>query len=181
MTTFEDLKALAHLSVSDPEAGARALIASNVPMAVRWLALVAVIVLGVLVAYLLPLAQGAIELVPSPVSAAILQIGMNLGAIILVTAIGRAFGGQGQFEDAVLVIAWLQALMLVLQPIQLLTFLLLPALSVPVVLLSVGLFFWLFTGFICALHGFQSRLAVLAGTFGVIFSIATLISIFFIG
>jgi hypothetical protein len=45
-----------------------------------------------------------------------------------------------------------------------------------VMVVSIALFFWLLSGFICALHGFKSRLSVLLATLGTLFVAAFIFS-----
>jgi len=66
--------------------------------------------------------------------------------------------------------------MLGLQVVQLLVMVILPPLASVVMILSVTLFFWLLSGFICALHGFKSRLGVLLATLGTLFVAAFVFS-----
>jgi hypothetical protein len=176
MLTIERLRELTRLTLSDPERGGTALMALNPGLQARWLALAAAVVLGVVVAYLLPLAVGRTDEAMSPFAAVALQGGVNLLAILMMTRVGRIFGGQGQFADAVLLVAWLQALMVLVQGVQLVALLILPPLAGLVTILAVALFFWLITGFVQALHGFASRLLVLFGVLGSMFAAAFVVS-----
>lgn len=171
-----NLSSLVRLSVADPEKGAAAVLALNPPIGARWMLLGLVVVLGTVMAYLLPLLGGAGEALPTPLSAAVLQGGMNLAAVVLVSAVGRMFGGHGSFEDALLLVAWLQIIMLGMQAVQLVVMLILPPLASLVMVASIVLFFWLLSGFICALHGFHSRLRVLLATLGTLFVAAFVFS-----
>jgi len=177
MSSTQHLRDLARLSVTDPERGGSAVLALNPPMPARWMALAAAILLGVVVAYLLPLVAGHTDEVPSPFSVAAVQGAANLLAVVLLAAVGRVFGGRGRPEDALLLVAWLQALMVVAQAVQLVVLLVLPGLAGLVTGLAVGLFFWLLTGFVQALHGFRSRLAVLGGVLGTLFGAAFVVSL----
>lgn len=75
-------------------------------------------------------------------------------------AVGRAFGGRGRFEDALILVVWLHAVGFVLQLAQLAILLILPPLAQLVVLAGIALLFWLLTGFVAELHGFVSRVQV---------------------
>jgi hypothetical protein len=176
MTLIERLRDLARLTLSDPEQGGRQLLAMNPPMEARWMAMGAAILAGVVLAYLLPVIAGQAGSVISPFAAVGIQIGANLLAVVLMTNVGRAFGGQGQFVDAVLLVAWLQALMVGVQLVQLVALLILPPLAGIVTILAIALFFWLLTGFVQALHGFQSRMMVLFGVLGSMFAAAFVVS-----
>lgn len=172
--TVSDLWALARLSVTRPIEGGQAIMRLNLDWATRWIALFAAILLGVLIAFALPVIFGAASGFPSPLTVVAAQVGVNVAAIGLMTGVGRMMGGTGRFDDAVLLMAAFQGIMLLLQVAQLLAALILPSLAFPVAVLTVGLFFWIVTGFICALHGFQSQILVLLGLF------ATLIAVSFV-
>jgi hypothetical protein len=176
MTITDRLRDIARLTLADPEQGGRALLALNPPLEARWMAMGAAIVSGVVLAYLLPVMAGQAGSVMSPFAATGVQAGANLLAVVLMTNVGRAFGGQGRCEDAVLLVAWLQALMVGVQLVQLVAMLVLPPLAGIVTILAVALFFWLLTGFVQAMHGFQSRLMVLFGTLGAMFAAAFVVS-----
>lgn len=177
MIDVQNLKSLLRLSVTEPEKGAAAVIALDPPVGARWMLLALVVALGTVMAYLLPLLGGAGETLPTPITAAVLQGGMNLAAVALIAAVGRMFGGHGSFEDALLLVGWLQVIMLGLQAVQLVVLLILPPLASLVMIASVALFFWLLSGFICALHGFQSRFGVLLATLGTLFVAAFVFSV----
>ncbi|MCC6001067.1 MAG: YIP1 family protein [Pararhodobacter sp.] len=171
-----DLRGLVRLSFAEPEAGFRAVQALNLPVATRWTLVAAAVLAGVVLAYLLPVMAGQTDEIPSPLTATLIQAAMNLIAISLLTVVGRMFGGIGRFEDAILLVGWLQMLMVGMQAIQVVVMLLLPPLGALVLVLAIAAFFWLFSGFTCALHGFQSRLLVLVGGFGTLFALAFVLS-----
>jgi len=178
MLTAHRLRDLARLSIADPEKGGREILALNPPLPARWLALAAAVVLGVVVAYMLPLMAGQTEGVLPPFAAVGMQAGVNILAIFLMTHVGRMFGGQGRLEDALLLVAWLQALMIAVQGVQLVVLLILPPLAGLVTILAVALFFWLLTGFVQAMHGFPSRPMVLLGVLASLFVAAFVLSFF---
>jgi hypothetical protein len=163
-------------SAREPEAGARAVIALNPPLQARWMLLALAVVAGVVLSYVLPVLTGRAGTAPSPFMAVLLQGATNVAAIILITRIGRALGGVGRYEDTLLLVGWLQALMAALQGVQLLAVLVLPPFALLVMMLSVVAFFWLLTGFICALHGFESKVMVLLGVFATIFAVAMVVA-----
>lgn len=172
--TLSDLLALARLSLVRPIDGGQAIMRLDLDLMARLSVLLAAVLLGVVVALVLPAALGAMEAFPSPFTVVAVQLGVNLAAIGLMTGVGRAMGGTGRFADAVLLMGAFQGLMLLMQVVQLVVALVLPALAFPVATLTVGLFFWILTGFICAMHGFKSQILVLLGVF------ATLIAASFV-
>lgn len=163
MERFPDLIALARQSLMDPIAGGRALIALNPVMAVRWMLLTASVIGSVVILYAPAALLGATQTMPSPFVFALWQMVANLVAVVLITWVGRGFGGTGGFADALLLMGWLQALTMPLLIVQLLVLVAIPALNLLVVTAAVAVSMWLLTGFICALHGFRSRLLVLVG------------------
>ena len=175
--TRADLSSLAALSLREPEAGARALIALNPPLQARWLLLALAIVGGVVLTYLLPVLAGMSGGVPSPLMATLLQAATNVAAVVLITRVGRAFGGTGRYEDALLLVGWLQLLMVGFQAVQVIAMLVLPPFAALVMVLSVAAFFWLLTGFVRALHGFSSRILVLLGVFATVFGVAMIMAL----
>lgn len=171
-----DIASLVRFSVADPEKGAAAVLAMNPPVALRWMLMAFAVVSGVVLAYLLPVLTGRADELPSPFMAALVQAGMNVLAVALATGVGRMFGGHGRFEDALLLVGWLQLLMVGVQVVQLAVMLVLPPLAGLVMVGAVALFFWLLSGFVCALHGFQSRFMVLLGILGTLFAAAFVMS-----
>ncbi len=171
-----DLKTLVRLSVTEPEKGAAAILALNPPLPARWMLMGFAVSLGVVLAYLLPVLSGRGGDLPMPFVAAGVQGGMNIAAVVLATTVGRMFGGRGRFEDALLLVGWLQLLMSGVQLIQLVAMLVMPPLAGLIMVAAVALFFWLLSGFVSTLHGFKSRFMVLLGTLGTLFAAAFVLS-----
>ena len=172
---MNDVQAILRQTLVSPVEAGRAILAINPDMGVRWTLLAAAILVGVVVAYLLPVMTGMAEEVPSPVTMVALQLAINLVAIGLMTGVGRALGGQGGFADALWLMGWFQLAMLALQVVQLVIVLILPGMAFVLATLTIGLFFWILTGYICALHGFQSQVLVLLGIFVTVVSVAVVV------
>ena len=187
--TLANLGALLRETFSDPRGGMRRVLDLGLPMAARWqaLALVAVVsaLLSQLSVMLTPMAPGT-EPLPGFGGGAFRVLILQLVLLVLFVAgldrIGRAMGGRGTFPDAVLVIAWLQVIMVALQVAQVVALLLVPPMAMLVGLVSVGVFFWMLTGFACELHGFDNRGRVfgviLLSFFALAFVLAFALSIF---
>lgn len=176
MLTAERLRDLVRLSVVEPQKGGAAVLALNLPVRERWTAMVAAVLVGVVLAFLLPVMSGRGAEIPPPMAAAGIQMGANVLAVLLATHVGRWFGGSGRLEDAVLLVAWLQALMAGVQVVQIVAVVVLPPLAGLVAVAGLGLFFWLAVGFVQALHGFRSPMLVLLGTLGALFGAAFVLS-----
>lgn len=168
--SFDDLQALVGLTFRNPEAAARALIAANWPITARWMALVLAVsvsaVLAWISAQMFPLPEGEAALL-SLTSQPMAMAGMQLVAVVLAAAlmagVGRMFGGQGRFEDALLLTVWIEAVLLIVQLVQVLLAVIMPALSGILGMLAVALFLWLTVQFTKALHGFRSGPKVFLG------------------
>ncbi|MCC5989132.1 MAG: hypothetical protein JJT95_15775 [Pararhodobacter sp.] len=171
-----DLRGLVRLSFTEPENGFRAVQALALPVSARWMLVAVSVLLGVVLAYLLPVLSGQADEIPTPLTATMIQGGMNLLAIFLLAHIGRMFGGTGRFEDAILLVGWLQLMMVGMQAVQVLVMLVLPPLGGLVMIAAIAAFFWMFSGFTCALHGFESRFMVLLAALGTLFAVAFVMS-----
>lgn len=163
MTQTTDLFALMRLTVIDPINGGRAVLALNPPTPFRWMLLAAAVLVSVVLLYALPVLTGETAQMPSPWSFAAGQGALNVLVVALVAYGGRAFGGKGSFDDALLLMAWMQMVTVALLVVQLVTLIVLPALTVMVTAVSIVISLWMLTGFVCALHGFKSRALVLVG------------------
>lgn len=172
MLTADRLRELVRLSFVEPRKAGAALIGLGVPMQARWLGMAAAVVVGVVVAYLLPAISGALDEAAPPMAAVGIQLGANLIAATMMTVVGRAFGGHGGFADALLLVGWLQAMMVLVQAVQVVGLVVMPPVAGLVMILAIALFFWMLTGFIQALHGFAQPLLVLVGTLGALFAAA---------
>lgn len=172
MLTADRLRELVRLSFVEPRKAGAALIGLGVPIQARWLGMAAAVVVGVVVAYLLPAIAGQLSEAPPPMAAVGVQLGANLIAAAMMTVVGRTFGGQGSFADALLLVGWLQAMMVLIQAAQVVALLVVPPLAGLLMILAIALFFWMLTGFVQALHGFTQPLLVLVGTLGALFAAA---------
>jgi hypothetical protein len=169
MTLTDRMIALAQLTLQDPRAATRALLAEGIPLPARSGGLLLVAVLSALLASL-QLRLGAQDVDPmtammlgSPFRAAVVQWAFLALSVVMIHRVGRAFGGTGSFPDALLIVVWLQCLTLVLQVVQLVVNLISPALAGIIGLGGFVLFLWLMTSFIAELHGFRSRGLVFVG------------------
>jgi hypothetical protein len=179
-----------------PQSAARRLMAMNLPMEARWLGLVLVAVLALLVSRASVPFIGTEDIGPvmskardmsralatHPWIGVPVQVVSLLAVAVAMQVIGRLFGGTGRFADALLLFVWLEFMMALLQGLQLLAVLAIPVLGALIGLVSYGLFLWLMTQFITALHGFSSPVRVLVGmvaSFFVIILIASVLMLLF--
>jgi hypothetical protein len=169
MTLTQRMTNLAQLTLQDPRAATRALLAEGVPLPARTAGLLLVAVLSaVLASVQLRLSPQELDpmsafMLASPFRAAVVQWAFLALSVVLIHRVGRAFGGTGSFPDALLIVVWLQCLTLVLQLAQLVVNVISPALAGIIGLGGFVLFLWLMASFIAELHGFRSRGLVFAG------------------
>ena len=84
-----------------------------------------------------------------------------LMALALIMGIGRAMGGRGRLADALALVAWLEAVLILIQIVQILFLLISPQIAVLIGLFSFAVFMWVLANFIAELHGVTSALKVL--------------------
>ncbi|MBF9052902.1 hypothetical protein LSUCC1028_01445 [Rhodobacterales bacterium LSUCC1028] len=147
-------------TIRAPQEAAQAILALNLPRNVLWLGLALVITLSTL------LASAVLLMVPMPEAGAGVPMSVVMGlvqAVFLVlvslgiAVIGARFGGKGDFDGALALMVWLQAVFLVVQAFQIAAIAIgLSVLADIVSLASIPLFFWLMAQFVTVLHGFSS-------------------------
>ena len=168
-----ELGDLVVLTLRDSDAAMRALRGLKLPMAARWMALVLAVVLsrflGVLVTVMFPttLDGPLITLLTNPVAMAVIELAATVLTAFLVVQIGRAFGGTGNFADAILVIAWIQLILVGVQAGQVFLMAVLPTSAALLGLIAGILSIYLTVTMTRALHGFRSALLVALAYFGV--------------
>lgn len=174
------LVSLARETVIDPRAGARRILAIDLQLTERWMALGLTVVMSTILTHL------SFEMSPaevreyfgsafaSPIRTALIQgVAMVLGALAMYH-LGRARGGTGSLPEAISLLAWLQFILLLVQVAQLVAEVVLPPLASVLGLAGVAAFFWLMTNFVAELHGFRSLFSTF---FGVLLSLAGLVMV----
>jgi hypothetical protein len=181
-----DLPALlnrARATVQDPRAGARRILALNLPLNVAAMALVIIgILTGLLAAVVSMMAASAgaqpAPFVPqTPLQWAVLQTFALFILAGLMAAVGRAFGGIGTFSQAVALLAWAEFIILIVQVAQFAALIVMPPLSAILALVQIGLTFYLIAHFIAEMHGFSSVIKVFFGILGTGFAIVFALSV----
>ncbi|RMD91239.1 MAG: YIP1 family protein [Alphaproteobacteria bacterium] len=183
--SLRSLVSLALASIRDPRGGAQEVMRMGrglLDRRQRWEMLALVVVLSALLTELtmLLLPAGASLILPlklGPIAMTLLQFGLMVLTVQAIHWVGRAAGGKGSLDDAILLTAWLQAILLGLQLIQSLAMVLAPPLVSAVTLAGVLLWPWLMTGFVAALHGFSSLLKVFAGVVVTSFGVGLALSV----
>lgn len=187
MLSFGGYFELLRATFQMPRDVAARLIGMGLPRAVLWQAMLLVMVLSALLAEIgLFVMAGAGDLpdaaaIGMPVALAVIQMGFLVLLAGAIARVGRHYGGGGDFDGALTIVIWLQAVFLAVQGAQILLSLigfsliagLLGAVSFPV-------FFWLLTQFIMALHGFGGPWKVfftlIMGLIGVVFLVSALLT-----
>ena len=111
----------------------------------------------------------------SPLARVALQTGGMVLTAWLIATVGRAFGGQGDFPDALLIVIWLEFLLLVAQAAQVVLMLVFPFFGSILGIAALVVIAWLSVQMIKALHGFSSAFMVFVGLIG-----ATLVTLIFL-
>ena len=167
--TLPNILALVRLTLQNPRQGADRIMALDLPMNGRWLALILVAAVSAIGTHLsialMPAEQRdmMLALIASPVRTALLQAGIWAVMAGAIAAGGRMRGGTGTFPDALILMVWLQFILLCVQLVQVLAGVMLPVLADLIGLAGLGLLLWLLTNFVAELHGFRSLIAVFAG------------------
>ncbi len=147
-------------TIRAPQEAAQAVLALNLPRNVLWLGLALVITLSTLLAsavlLMVPMPEAGAG-VPMPVVMGIVQAVFLVLVSLGIAVIGARFGGKGDFDGALALMVWLQAVFLVVQAFQIAAIAIgLSVLADIVSLASILLFFWLMAQFVTVLHGFSS-------------------------
>lgn len=164
--TLSNLIGMAIRSVSNPREGAAEVLSLGVPRSALMTIMALVVVLSSLLALMTNLMVQAAggEVPPGPFSDPIAIGAMQFALLLLIVFaifwIGRSFGGTGSLEEAMLLVAWLQFIMVCIQVVQTLFFAIMPAVASLIGILGFALFLWLLTNFVAVLHGFRSRAQV---------------------
>ncbi len=159
---LKSLLSLAQLSAQTPREGARLVMQARVPTTARWVAFALMAIMSSVMAHLsfgmMPSsAQSQMgSAMASPFRTAIMQGVLMLVAVNAIVWIGRWRGGKGTFDDALILMVWLQFIMLILQVAQIVIQVLLPPLAEIVGIASIAVFLWLLSNFVAEVHGFKS-------------------------
>jgi len=154
-------------SLLRPREAARRILAAGVPAAVSMEAAVLVTCAGVVLGYLaLMVDRDAIDVVSAsilgrPLLGALVQLAALAVVVVLTVRIGRLFGGVGGHADALALVVWLSAVMVLVQVVQLVALAVLPLLAAAIAIATILWAFWAFASFVAELHGFRRPAIVL--------------------
>jgi hypothetical protein len=179
------LLAMVWRTVRNPREGAEELLSIGVPREALWPALVLVVVLSILLAQgttLLMTGSADMSMPVGPAATGFIQLLLLVVMVFAIFWIGRSMGGTGSFEEAILLVAWLQFVMVCVQAVQALALILFPTVVATLIgMAALALFLWLLTNFIAVLHGFSSLLLVfvmiLVSAFGLAFGLSLILTL----
>lgn len=168
-TAGMDWRKVVRDSLVQPRMAARAVIDLGLGRDLLVQAAAAVTALGVILGYVaVAVGPGQVDqvsaaILANPLMGAALQFFVVLAAGFFTWRIGQAFGGTGSLDGGLAVVVWLNAMMLLIQAVQLMVMLVLPPLAGLIALLTVVWALWAFANFVAELHGFQNPFFVLGG------------------
>lgn len=166
------------LTLRDPRGAARGIIAMQLPVSVGWAAMALMVVISALLSsvsammFPMDLPPEMAAMFSSPFRLAEGQAIVLAVGLMLIHGVGRMFGGTGRFTDALLLMAWMEALLILLQVLQMLAMLVLPPLASILGFLGIAVFIWLLVNFVAELHGFRSLLKVLLSIVGTVLAVS---------
>lgn len=155
-------------SLTDPAGVARTLVGLNLPRNVLWTALLLMAALQSVLFALSNLVMPPEDLLPAVLSSP-LRFFMLTAAMLALTVsaiywVGRLMGGDGAFEDVLVVIVWMQVLRLLVQLVSLVLALAIPQLAVMLLVAASLVGIYILVHFIDQAH----RLNSLAKSIGVL-------------
>lgn len=154
-------------SLVRPRAVARQILAAQVPEALLLQAAVMVTCLGVVLGYVaLQISPDAKDVVMAsvlgvPLLGALAELAAMGAVVVLTVLVGRLFGGTGGLWGALALVVWLNAVMVLIQAVQLVALAVLPPLAAALAIATMFWALWAYANFVAELHGFQNPVIVL--------------------
>ena len=182
----DSLLRAAFRTVQDPRAGARAVLNLRFSLQASLTALLLMAVCSTLlssVTFLLsPLRDDAqmAAVFGNPLRLAVLQLVILILIALLIHGVGRRFGGKGNLSGAVVLTAWLEFVLILIQLAQLITLFSVPVIAEALGFVGFVLFLWMLTQFIQELHGFSSAAKVFGGIIGTLLAISLILAVIFV-
>lgn len=170
-----------------PQVAARMMMGYKVERHILWMALGLVAVLTTLFVkatmFAMPteLAAGNSALPKDPFVLTLVLAGLLVASAFFTHFAGRAFGGKGVLDDSIKTTIWMQAVLLVLQVVQIVLFMVSPILALFFGWIGMIYVAYIFLKFVQLLHGFKSMpmvfLGAVAAFFGLMLGISLVISL----
>ena len=152
-------------SIPEPRKIARELFATGLDRGTLWQVLILLLVIGAMLgvgsSLLFPPApELAGTVFAMPLMVAVAEASIAVITVFLIFWLGRAAGGTGRFEDAIVTVAWLNFVLLIVQLTVLLLSLFAPSIAALLWLAGGFAGFWILSHFIAEMHGFASAMRV---------------------
>ncbi|MDZ4395742.1 Yip1 family protein [Cypionkella sp.] len=178
-----ELTHVLQLTLQNPRAAARHLLDRQLPLSTIWLALALMaVVSATLTGVSMQIAPDQVEpnflaMFKNPLQVAVLQGVAMVVMAMLAQGVGRMFGGSGRFADALVLIAWTEALLSLLQLGQIVLVLLSPSLAAALGMFGIVLFLWILSNFVAEMHRFASAGKVLGGIIATVLAVAFVMAV----
>ena len=158
---------LARQALTEPREAATTLLSMGVPKAAYWPAFLTLVVLSVILNEVVRMLTAVPVTGPqiAPLVMAGLAALISAVSVWAIWKVGRAMGGTGQFDEALLLTVFLQAILFAGQLVEVGLMLILPPLAGLFSVALIVLAFWLNVNFVAALHGFTSLWRALGALF----------------
>jgi Yip1 domain len=144
------------------------------------LLLVATTFLGVISSILFPVDPEAFGvLMADPILTGIAQSAVSVLTVFAIYWIGRALGGTGGFNAALLTVIWLHFVLLVIEIGVLFLGVFAPGLALLLWVMGMVMTFWILSHFIAEMHGFRSAGLVFLSIFMVLIVLVVVMSLVF--
>lgn len=172
-------------TVPEPRKVARDVLSwQNAPHRVLWQALALLLVastwLKVLGGILFPVDPTAAgPLLGSPLLMGMTEASSSVITVFVIYWLGRALGGKGSLGGAILVVAWLQFVLLIIELGVLFFSVIAPGFALLLWVMGLVMTFWILSHFIAELHGFSSAGKVFGGIILTMLSLVVILSFFF--
>ena len=173
-------------TIRDPREGARKVMAREMERRQRWETLLLIAVLSAVFAFIsislsTNIADAQLDDVArmNPFVLGLSQIFVLVVMVFAIHLIGGFAGGEGSLDDAILLVAWLQFVLICLQVLQIIAAVVMPFVAVVIGLVGLFVVFRLLTVFVAELHGFRSTVSVFIAVLVVMIVLATVISFVF--
>ncbi len=156
MTLIESLIAQGVRALREPRAAAADILALGIPREALVPGLLLISIIGVVLDTVLMAAIPEVGLHQSPFRTAVFYMTTSVVFSLSLAQVGKWMGGLGGFQDALTLVAFMQAMLLPASAVQIVLAMASPQLAM-VFMIGVGVFLiWVQINFVAALHGFRS-------------------------
>ncbi|MAM60546.1 Yip1 family protein [Maritimibacter sp. UBA3975] len=152
-------------TIPEPRKIARELFALGLDRGTLWQALLLLLVIGAMLGVgssviFPPAPELAGTVFGMPLMVSLAEGSIAVISVFLIFWLGRAAGGTGRFEDAIVTVAWLNFVLLIVQIVVLVLSLFAPSLAALLWLAGGFAGFWILSHFIAEMHSFSSAMRV---------------------